>query len=180
MYPVPGLFEQRHIHERRGVALRAGVTVPVPSAAEVAALFDHAHVVHAGLDQARAGDEAREAAADEGERHVIALGLALYARRVRVVEVMRELALQAQVLRAAIRAQALVALLLVLGAQGLLIEDGFGIARQTHDAESSCRAALRHRVLRARRGSRRLALARAFACARARQNLVRAHFKMRS
>jgi hypothetical protein len=34
---VPGLFQQRHVHHRRGVALRAGVPVPVPGAAEAAA-----------------------------------------------------------------------------------------------------------------------------------------------
>ena len=69
---VTGLFEQRHVHHRRGVALRAGIAVPVPGAAEVAALLDDAHVGDARLDQPRAGDEPGEPAADERERDVIA------------------------------------------------------------------------------------------------------------
>ena len=76
---VPGLFEQRHVDERCGVALRAGVAVPVPGAAEVAALLDDAHVVDAGLLQPRAGDEAGEAAADERDGDVV--GLRRRARR---------------------------------------------------------------------------------------------------
>ena len=64
---VPGLLEQRQIHERGGVALRAGVAVPVPGAAEVAALLDDAHVVDAGFVQLGAGDQTGEAAADERE-----------------------------------------------------------------------------------------------------------------
>ena len=84
---VAGLFEQRHVHERRGVALRAGIAVPVPGAAEVAALLDDADVVDAGFLEPGAGDEAGEPAADERERDVVGLRLALDDRRVRVVEV---------------------------------------------------------------------------------------------
>ena len=73
---MAGLLEQRHIDHRGGVALRAGIAVPVPGAAEIAALLDDAHIVDAGLDQPRAGDEARKAAADKGEGHVVGLGLA--------------------------------------------------------------------------------------------------------
>ncbi|MCX7201663.1 MAG: hypothetical protein NTV17_05075, partial [Burkholderiales bacterium] len=35
--PMAGFFQQRHVDHGRGVALRAGVAVPVPGAAEVAA-----------------------------------------------------------------------------------------------------------------------------------------------
>ena len=68
---VPGLFEQRHVDERSGVALRARVAVPVPRAAEVAALLDDAHVVDAGFLQPGAGDESGETAADERDRDVV-------------------------------------------------------------------------------------------------------------
>ena len=44
---VAGLFEQRQVDHRRGVAHRARVAVPVPRAAEVAAALDDAHVVDA-------------------------------------------------------------------------------------------------------------------------------------
>ena len=63
--------------KRRRVALRARVAVPVPGAAEVAALLDDADVVDAGFLQPGAGDEAGEAAADERDRHVVGLRLAL-------------------------------------------------------------------------------------------------------
>ena len=45
---VPGLFQQRQVDHRRRVALRARIAVPVPGAAEVAALLDDADV-DAGL-----------------------------------------------------------------------------------------------------------------------------------
>ena len=72
--PMAGLLEQRHVDHRRGVALRAGIAVPVPGAAEIAALLDDAHVLDTGLDQARGGHQPGEAAADEGEGDVIGLG----------------------------------------------------------------------------------------------------------
>ncbi len=74
---VPGLFEQRHVHEGRGVALGTRVAVPVPGAAEVAALLDDADVVDAGLHEAGRGHEAGEAPADEGDRDVVVQRFAL-------------------------------------------------------------------------------------------------------
>ena len=88
---MAGLFEQRHVDHRGGVALRAGIAVPVPGAAEIAALLDDAHILDAGLDQPRAGDQAREAAADEGEGDVVGLRFARREGRVGVVEIVGEL-----------------------------------------------------------------------------------------
>ena len=102
---VAGLFEQRHVHEARRVALRAGIPVPVPGAAEVAALFDDADV-DAGFLQPCAGDESGEPASDERRRHVVGLGLPLDDRRVRVLEIVGELVLELDVLRVAVRAAA--------------------------------------------------------------------------
>ena len=118
---MTGLFEQRHVHHRRGVALRAGIAVPVPGAAEVAAFLDDAHVGDAGFDQPRAGDEPGETAADEREGDVIGLRRAFDERRVRIFEVVREPSGDAQVLFVAVRPQALVALLEVLATQRVLI-----------------------------------------------------------
>jgi hypothetical protein len=53
---VAHLFQERQVDVRLDVALRAGVAVPVPGAAEVAALLDQAQVVEAALAQARAGE----------------------------------------------------------------------------------------------------------------------------
>src|SRR4029077_20548852 len=69
---VPGLFEQRHVYERGRVALRSWIAIPVPGAAEVPALLDHAPVANTGLAEARSGHQTREAAADERESHVVA------------------------------------------------------------------------------------------------------------
>ena len=60
---VPRLFEQGHIDEGRRVALRAGVAVPIPVAAEVARLVDDADLFDPRLLEARSGDQPREAAA---------------------------------------------------------------------------------------------------------------------
>ena len=119
---VPGLFEQRHVDHRRRVALRARIAVPVPGAAEVAALLDDPDVVDAGLLQPRAGHQAGEAAADEGHRHVVVLRIALDALGVRVVEIAAELALQLEVLVVAVRSQALVPLLCIPVAQRLGVD----------------------------------------------------------
>ena len=108
---VAGLFEQRHVDERGRVALGAGVAVPVPGAAEVAALLDDADVVDARLLQPGAGDEPGEAAADERDRDVVGDRLALGDGRVGVLEVVGELVLQLQVLRVAVGPQPLVPLL---------------------------------------------------------------------
>ncbi|MEI9985216.1 MAG: hypothetical protein WDN69_19725 [Aliidongia sp.] len=82
--------------------MRAGIAVPIPGAAEIAALLDDADIGDAGLDQPRAGDQPGEAAADESESDVIGLRRAFDEGRVRVCEIMRKLALQLQILRIAV------------------------------------------------------------------------------
>jgi hypothetical protein len=121
---VAGLFQQRHVHVRGRVALRARVAVPVPGAAEVSRFVDDADVVDTRLLQPRTGDQAGEAAADARDRHVVGLRLALGPRRVRVVKVVREAASEAQVLVVAVRAQPFVALLAVFAAKSFFVENG--------------------------------------------------------
>ena len=78
---VAELFEQRQVDVRLDVAHRARVAVPVPGAAEVAALLDDAHVVDAGLAQPRAGQQAAEAAADDHHLDLVGERRAREARR---------------------------------------------------------------------------------------------------
>ena len=60
-----------------GVALRARVPIPIPGSPEIAALFNDAHAPgHAGLNEASASHQTREAAADESESHMVGLGFA--------------------------------------------------------------------------------------------------------
>ena len=119
---VPGFLEQRHVDHRCRIALRAGIAVPVPGAAEVAALLDDADVLDAGFREPRGGGEPRKAAADEGEGDVIGLGLARGDRRIGIVEIMGELSLDLDILVVAVGAQPLVALLHVFLAQLLLVD----------------------------------------------------------
>ncbi|MHC2243038.1 hypothetical protein ACVJH7_002345 [Bradyrhizobium elkanii] len=121
---VAGLFEQRHVDHRRRVALRAGIPVPVPGAAEIAALLDDADILDPGLGQPRRSGEPGEAAADEGEGDVVGLRRALNDRRVGIVEIMRELALDLEILVVAVGTQPLVAFLLILQAQPRLVDRG--------------------------------------------------------
>jgi hypothetical protein len=87
---------------------------------------------------------------------VIALGLARLHRRVGIVEVMRELALKPDVLAAAVGAQALVALLPILLAQGLLVQDrGLGLGSIAHGDGNSCIEPTSRGVKVARRYHRR-------------------------
>ena len=76
---VADLLEQRQVDVRLDVAHRARVAVPVPGAAEVAALLDDADVVDAGLAQPRAGEQAAEAAADDDDVDLVGERLALEA-----------------------------------------------------------------------------------------------------
>jgi hypothetical protein len=120
--PMAGLLEQRHVDHGRGVTLRAGVTVPVPGAAEITALLDDAHVLHAGLDQARSGHQPGESAADEGEGDVIGLRSARLDWRVGIVEVAREQAGCLDILSIAVGTQTLVAFLAVLAPQCVAVD----------------------------------------------------------
>ena len=110
---VPGLFEQRHVDERRRVALRAGVAVPVPGAAEVAALLDDAHVVDARPPSSRAPVTSPAKPPPMNATVTWSVQrLALDDRRVRVVEVVRRAGpSSSEVLLVAVGPQALVALL---------------------------------------------------------------------
>lgn len=59
------LLQEWQVDIRLRVALRTGVAVPVPGAAEVSPLLDHPDRVDAGIPQARTGDET--AAADDDD-----------------------------------------------------------------------------------------------------------------
>ena len=72
--PMAGFLKERHIDHRRGVALCAWVTIPIPGSPEIAALFNDAHVGHAILNQTSASHQTCEAAADESESHMVGLG----------------------------------------------------------------------------------------------------------
>ena len=89
---VADLLEQRQVDVRLDVALRARVAVPVPGAAEVAALLDDADVVDAGLLEAGAGEQAAEAAADDDDVDLVGQRVALDRLDVRIVEVVGEAA----------------------------------------------------------------------------------------
>ncbi len=87
--------------------MRARVAIPVPGAAEAAAFLHDAHVVDAGFLEPGACHQPGESAADEGEGHVIALGLALGPRYVGVLQQVLELASELQVLLISFRSQPL-------------------------------------------------------------------------
>ena len=120
---VAEFLDQRQIDVGLDVALRAGVAVPVPSAAEVAALLDDAQIAHAGFAQPRPSQQAAEAAADHDHVHLVGPRFALEARRhVGVVHEVGEAAGHFGVLVVAVVAQALVSFRTVSGAQGIWIE----------------------------------------------------------
>ena len=133
---VPGLFQQRQVDHRRRVALRAGIPVPVPGAAEVTALLDDADV-DAGFPQPRRGDQAGEPAADTHDGPVIGPRSPFGPWCVGIVEVVREFTGEAEVLVVAVRAEPLVPLLGVPAAQRVGV-----------DAAGPGRTLGRHRRLR--------------------------------
>ena len=136
---VPGLLEERHVDHRRGVALRAGIAVPVPGAAESAALLHDADIADAGFGQPGGGHQAGESAADERDRHVIAPGGTLDPLGVRVAEVATELTLQLDVLIVAVGPQALGPLEGVPAAQRLVrcLSHSHDLRATDHSPQSS-------------------------------------------
>ena len=68
---VPRLLEERQVDHRRRVAHRAGVAVPVPHTAEVAAALDDPDVVDARLVQPPGDAQPGEPAADHEQRDVL-------------------------------------------------------------------------------------------------------------
>ena len=121
---VPGFFEHRHVDQRGRIALRAGIPVPVPGAAEIAALLDDADILDAGFRQPRRGGQPGKTAADEGEGDVIGLRRARGDRRIGIVEIVGELSRDLQILVVAVGAEPLVALLQIFLAQPLLVDRG--------------------------------------------------------
>src|SRR5882672_6678335 len=120
---VAGLLEQRQIDIGLDIALRAWIPIPVPGAAEVAALLDHADVLHPSLAQTRACQQAAEAAADYQNVNRVRQRRARESRfDIRVVDVTAEVALHLYVLFIAIETDAFVALLAIPGTQRIGIE----------------------------------------------------------
>ena len=66
-----GLFEKRQVRVGLNVALAARVAVPVPGATEVAALLDHAEVMHAESLQLDSGHHPGEATTDNHRRGLL-------------------------------------------------------------------------------------------------------------
>ena len=77
-WDVPGLFEQRQVAVRLGVACQARIAVPVPGSAEVGAPLDDAQILgrHTVFAQGTPGKHAGDAAADDQRLEVPADRLA--------------------------------------------------------------------------------------------------------
>ncbi len=115
---VAGLLQQRQVDVGLHVAAHAGVAVPVPDAAEVGRLLEDPQAGHARLAQPHAGEQPGHAAADDSDVDLLdqrlpSVGLG----GVGVGGVVRELALDPDVLSQTVGAQALVALRQVLRVQ---------------------------------------------------------------
>ena len=119
---VAGFFQERHIDEGGGIAHGAGITVPVPGAAEIAPLLDDADVFHALLHKPRPRHQACVTAADERHRHVVGFRFTLLEFDVGVIQIVRQLIFDPDVLGVAIRPEALVPLLHVLLFERFLID----------------------------------------------------------
>ena len=121
---MAGFLEQRHVDHRGGIALRAGIAVPVPGAAEIATFLDDAHIGDAGFHQPRAGGQPCKSAADKSETNMVGFRCALDHRRIGIVEIMRKLPGDFEVLLVAVGAKPFVALGEVFLADGFFVDDG--------------------------------------------------------
>ena len=118
-----GFLEQRQIDVAFDIAGGAGIAVPIPGAAERAALLDQPDVLDARLAQPRAGEQPAEAAADHHDFLLVGERRAIDRRfDIRIGEEVREPARHLDILFVGVAAQALVAFLAVFRAQRLWIE----------------------------------------------------------
>jgi len=111
------LFEQRQIAVRLDVAHGAGIAVPIPGAAKVTGLLNDSDIVKAGLAQPAAHQQSAETAADDGHLHLVIQRVALDPLGIGVVGVAGEFVSDFLVLRVAVLAQPLVALVAIFGPQ---------------------------------------------------------------
>jgi hypothetical protein len=125
---VAGFLQQREIAVGFDVALGAGVTVPIPGAAEVAPGLDDFEVGNAALLQPGGGHETGEAGADDGHLDVEGKRLAFEIRLHVgiVVRVVGELGRCFHILIFAVFAEAPIPLPPVLGPQCFRIEVQIG------------------------------------------------------
>ena len=79
-----GFLEQRHVDVRFDIACRAGIAVPVPRPAEIAADFDDADAFDARLAQPRRGQQTTETTADDHDVDRIVDRRPLLPRAVRI------------------------------------------------------------------------------------------------
>ena len=107
---VAEFFEHRQIAVRLHIAHRPWVTVPVPGAAEVTALLNDTDVVETGLAEAAAHQQTTESTANNHDVDVVGDRLALGCRCVRIVDEVREVASDLDVLRVGVGTDTLVAL----------------------------------------------------------------------
>ena len=127
------LLQQRQVDVTLHVAGGAGIAVPVPGAAEIAALLDDAHRLDAGLAQPRPGEQAAEAAADHHHIDLVGQRRAGETRLdIGVFEIMGERPGDLDILLVGVVAQALVALGAILRLQriGVEAELGGGLAHR--------------------------------------------------
>src|SRR5205085_3481414 len=119
---VADLFEQREIDVRLDVAHRAGVAVPVPRSAEVAAFLDHTDVFDAGLAQSSPREQPTESATDDHDVDSVGQRLPVERFDVGIVDVMGEGVGDFDVLLVAVGPEPLVPLFAVLASQSVRIE----------------------------------------------------------
>ena len=144
---VTDLFEQRKVDVRLNIAHGAGVTVPIPGAAEVTALFDDTNVFDASLTQSSTGKESTKTAADNDHIGLVGKRCACERIDIWIHEVAREVASHFEVLLVAVGTQTLVALDAIFVAQCVGIERRSSslVVRVScrHSNTSMCWAALR-------------------------------------
>ena len=138
------LFEQRQVAVRLDVAHRARVAIPIPRASEVACLLDDPDALVARLAQLGAHQQTAEAAADDGDVHLVEERLSLDTFGVWVVDVVGEVADHFDVLLVAVVAQPLVAFGPVTIAQLVGIEVDIGQECLFQRRRFACRGAGSH------------------------------------
>ena len=124
---IARFLKQRHVDVGFDIALRAGIAVPVPGAAEIAGLLDDADILDTRLVQLGRSQQAAKAAADHDGLDSLGHGIAdERAIDIRIIDEAAEIALDLDILAIAARVDPLLPLFQVFLSQPRQIQLLFG------------------------------------------------------
>ena len=99
---VSCFLKKRHIHKRGSIALRTGITVPIPSTTKVTAFFEYSNIINTRLNQPGTGNQPGKPASNKSESDMVHHRVTRSDRNIRVLKVVGQLILDLNILPVAL------------------------------------------------------------------------------